>query len=420
MSFSKNIIILCGQYYPDAGAPLGCFLPYIKELEKYHRITIICRQTSSIPLSKYCGSIPFIQLTTWNNSLRYYFQDRIREGKNVRVNTLLLNFVRLYSSFRTMFCYPTQHNWIIPKYLKELNKLEKKLGHIDVIISISFPFCSHIAANKFKISHPQIKWLTYSTDPFAYNECQYERVAFKSHKRKWAKKTEKEVYDNSDANIVTAELYSMLVESFRQPKEKTISFPYLITSALHGKQTLVHSSSSPIRCVYAGSLYIDIRNPQVMLEVFKRIENNIHLILYADGDLNIRDLLKKVNSDRIEINGLVNRTRYERILTEESDVLINIGNTTTLQSPSKLLELVSTGKPIINFYSNKDFGYQVIEKYPLGINVSNDSFDEGSVARIEDFCIENRGKIIDFQLIKELYPNHIMENHMKILNELLG
>lgn len=419
MNKKKNIVVLCGQYFPNAGAPMSCFLPYIKELEINNRITIVCRKTSSVPTSHYQGTIPFIQLTTWYNSLRYYLQDRIKEGKRIRLNTFLLNIVRLYSSFRTMFCYPTQHNWIIKKYIESLYEIEKRDGIIDVIISVSFPFCSHIAACKYKANHKQTKWLTYSTDPFTFNECQYERVAFKSHKRQWAFKVEKSIYDNSDANIVTEDLYSMMVESFCQPKGKTVAFPYLITPALHKKQDSIPFKSNIIRCVYAGSLYIDIRNPQVMIEIFRGVKQGINLMMYTDGDFSIRELLRKVHSEKIKINGMVNREEYEQIIMNEADILINIGNTTTLQSPSKLLELVSTGKPIINFYYNKDFGYQIIETYPLGINIPNKSFNEDSIGIIENFCLRNRNKVLDFELIKSLYPKHMMENQMTILYTLL-
>ena len=419
MTKRKNIVVLCGQYYPDAGAPVSCFFPYINELSKNNQVIVVCRKTSSVPVSEYKGTISFRQLTVWYNSLRYYLQDKIKAGQNVGINTFLLNLVRVYSSLRTMFCYPTQHSWIIRKYTQTLITLEKELGSIDAIISISFPFCSHIAALNYKKSHPSIKWITYSTDPFTLNECQYERVAFKSHKRRWAQKKEKEIYDNADANIVTNELYSMLINTFNQHKEKTIAFPYLITSILHANSS-AFVSRTIINCVYAGSLYSDIRNPKVMVSIFESVGPNIHLTLYADGDLKIREFLKGIHSDRVEVRGLVDRKEYERIITEEADILINIGNTTTLQSPSKLLELVSTGRPIVNFYSHKDFGYEVIERYPLGLNVPNEGFSKEQVSVLDEFCTNNNGKILEFETIKNLYPNHIKENHMKILNELLG
>ena len=420
MKKKNNIVILCGQYYPNAGAPVNCFLPYIKELKKENAVTIVCRKTSGISVLNYDDTEPFIQLTTWYNSLRYFLVDRIKERKHIKLYTYLLNIVRFISFIRTMFCYPTQHNWIIKKYLRTLNAIEKRIGQIDVIISVSFPFCSHIAALNFKKDHPQVKWLTYSTDPFTFNECQYERVPFKSFKRRWARKKEKEIYDKADANIVTEELYSMLVESFKQRKEKTIPFPYLILPSLHGMSRHFSTNQKIINCVYAGSLYTDIRNPRIMIKLFEKIRQNIKLKLFADGDLTIRGLLKEIHCENIEVNGLVNRKEYERIIKEEADILINIGNTTLLQSPSKLLELVSTGKPIINFYSNEDFGYQVIKVYPLGLNISNKVLEDDSVTIVENFCFKNMGVILPFELIKNLYPNHIMENHMKILNSLVS
>ena len=37
-----------------------------------------------------------------------------------------------------------------------------------------------------------------------------------------------------------------------------------------------------------------------------------------------------------------------------------------------MFELLSTGLPILNFYYRKDSQFEIIEKYPLGINVRID------------------------------------------------
>lgn len=413
-----NIIILCGQFYPNPGAPVSCFMPYLKELQKTNNIWVVSRKTNVKPLREYYGEVKLIELTTWFNTLRFQLNDKIRKGKNEFINTKLLNLIRIHSAFRTSLCYPTQHSWLIKKYYKKIKEIEKNAKNIDVIISISFPLCAHIAALNYKKKNPNVKWITYSTDPFTYNVCQYEHVIFKECKKKWAYRTEKDIYDNADANIVTDELYKLLLEKFHQLESKVIAFPYLITPNLHSNDIKKRKKSDSINCVYAGSLYIDIRNPKVMIDTFSHIKD-VTLTMYADGDLRIRQILNRIKDNNIIVNGMVERNRYEEIIREEADILVNIGNTTELQSPSKLLELVSTGKPVLNFYSKEDFGYQIIDRYPLGLNVPNDTAREDSAEKVRNFCMEKYGKILPFNVIKELYSRHILENQMTVFHRLM-
>ena len=117
-------------------------------------------------------------------------------------------------------------------------------------------------------------------------------------------------------------------------------------------------------------------------------------------------------------NGLVPHAKYIELLSQ-ADVLVNLSNKAHLQAPHKLLELISTGKPIINFYYYKDSGYDIISKYPLGINISNDWSEEEMVKSIEEFVDENCHKRVSYEEIKNLYAEHLFVNQMPKFNEAL-
>lgn len=84
---------------------------------------------------------------------------------------------------------------------------------------------------------------------------------------------------------------------------------------------------------------------------------------------------------------------------------MNIGNNFSLQIPSKMLELLSTGRPIINFYQMKDVHYEMIEKYPLGINIG--PYDMNVVENITRFCHEMKDKRLSFEEVEALFRKHI-------------
>ena len=64
-----------------------------------------------------------------------------------------------------------------------------------------------------------------------------------------------------------------------------------------------------------------------------------------------------------------------------------------------------------------DVTYQMIERYPLGLNIHCDI--GYNVELIRDFCYEMRGKQLSFEEVKMLFPEHCIEEQVKIFKDLL-
>ena len=129
-------------------------------------------------------------------------------------------------------------------------------------------------------------------------------------------------------------------------------------------------------------------------------------------------MLKREYPSNIHISGVVPLDDYYRKLSQ-ADVLVNLSNNAKLQAPHKLMELVSTGKPIINFYYFKNTGYKIIEKYPLGINVSNYSDPRDMVEAISVFINNNRNKKLGAKEINDIYSEYLLLNQMESIKRVL-
>ena len=95
-------------------------------------------------------------------------------------------------------------------------------------------------------------------------------------------------------------------------------------------------------------------------------------------------------------------------LLMQSDILVHIGNTRPDMLPSKILDYISTGKPIINLYQHDQCPtLTILEKYPLKINIRvGSTLTADLLHQIKDFCFNNRGIQIPFSEIESFYTQY--------------
>ena len=408
-----NIVVLSTSFSPLRSPVTNTFYPYLLELIKDgHDIDVICPLTSNNPRHLPTERINIHYITNLWNSLRILCCEKIGNHRNLNFWTCILYLIRIYGVIITPFCYPTRHRWRKQEYILTIKELiEKK--NIDVLISLSGLPCAHLAALKIKKEHPEIEWITYTLDPFTYFPPLYNYVPWKNLRKKKNYRKELEIYNTSDYNIFSEELYNMALIEFKQPIYKTFAFNYVLKD-LSGHKDKHFITKDYTTLVYAGALSSSIRNPERMLAVISKT-SGIRLILHVCGDCN--PIIEKYKNQWIEVNGMLPYNEYLDLICNKADILINIGNNNNLQAPSKFVELLSTCKPIINFYQKQDSCYNMIEKYPLGLNVGPN--DINAEEKVCDFCYTYKGHCISFSKLKEIFPNYSFENQMKILRGLL-
>lgn len=405
-----HIVVVTGYYYPYMVPPAGCAKHYLVELAKENEVEVIC-PPSNIHYTKttvqdgikinYINSIPnrFLSLIKTNQE----------EHRNEWITKQMFNVYRGLRYLKSFISKEPYETSLVRPYVEGLSKIHAA-NPIDVIISVSFNFYTHASVLKFKKFHPKVKWITYTTDPLAYNEVNIIEKRKMAH----AIAVEQDVYSTCDYCITTEEMSQNLLYDYHISPDKVLTLPFLL---LDKPLNVASGTNSRPLVVYAGYLYYEIRNPRTMLEVFSRVKD-ADLQLHVAGDRFIRQMLGQEYPSNIHIDGLVSRDKYIELLGR-ADVLINMCNTVKLQAPSKLTELISTGKPIINFYYNKDSGYRMIERYPLGLNISNSmDYDEAS-NNVSSFISRNLHKRISYEEVQVLYPDHLLEIQMIKVKEML-
>jgi glycosyltransferase involved in cell wall biosynthesis len=109
-----------------------------------------------------------------------------------------------------------------------------------------------------------------------------------------------------------------------------------------------------LRLVFAGTLYRGIRSPAALLDLFAALletplGGRLELHLLGGAELAAAALARRPERLRkaVFFHGLVDHGRAVRAICE-ADVLVNIGNDTPYQLPSKVVEYLSAGKPVLN------------------------------------------------------------------------
>lgn len=408
-----QIILISGPYYPRKSPASNCVDHYIQELLSMgNHVDVICPATT-LDTSLYSrGRLTVHRVSGHWTTWRAFCYKMLGKGRFVTFWKCILLIVRLYGIVIAPFSFPTRHAWMKKKLAAVLEKL-LHVKDVDAVISVSDPPCAHLAVLEVRKKNPIPKWITYTLDPYTFNPINYQYVILPKYRQERNFLAEQSIYNSADYNIFSKELYEMALTEFSQPVTKTVCFPYIIKRPL--QQTLSAKENNGLVIVYAGTLKKSIREPNLMLSVLSKIKN-ITLRLYVAGDC--EHILNRYASPQIMISGFLSQEEYQRVVCVEADILINIGNTNDLQSPSKLVELLSSGKPIIHFYHHQDEGFRMIDKYPLGINVGDSN--EETIRMVDLFCHKMKGRKLSFEDVEKLYPENTLKGQMKQLNQMLS
>lgn len=177
-----------------------------------------------------------------------------------------------------------------------------------------------------------------------------------------------------------------------------------------------------IHLLFCGWLYSDIRSPKYFLEILSRLDERFAVTFMG------RECEKLTERFHVQTKAeliALPQQPYEAALQAmaDADILINIGNSVPVHMPSKTLEYINTGKPIVNFYKLEDCPtLYYTKRYPLCLNLSEEDPDlDAAAARFQQFCEQNRGKTVDRAYLEAEYadctPEYIAQKILEALGE---
>jgi len=275
------------------------------------------------------------------------------------------------------------------------------IAPIDVVISVSPPFSSALvgyilAGTKNRRFH----WLVDLGDPFSFLE-QAPANNFGLY-RGVNRRLERRIFCRADTVSVTTEatreIYAGL---YPGNSEKITAIPPLLprhNGTTSAPATPVFTNENAVRLVYVGTLYRNLRKPDFLLALFHSLTQarpaapwKLHFIGDTHECSESFSAFRAPLAGRLFIHAPVDPRRAAQAMLE-ADILINLGNDTAFQLPSKLVEYAATGKRILSISRSKmDSSAAFLRTYPNALCLRDEGGapSQQQVSALISFCEEN-------------------------------
>lgn len=384
---------------------------YDKDKEFGQRLKIIRVQDLSLKLKRI-----FIQGRTTKEYLK-------REGGKSPKRFIARLFLFIYKGIYKNLIWPDiEIMWVISVIIK-IRKLLKQ-NKYDAIITVARPFSSHIVGHLIKKIFPHVVWIIDIGDPFSFDYTQNVNNTYLYNKLNI--RYERYIFNLSNAVTVTnMDTKIKYINTLKLDTEIiNVIGPMLSIDYNQLSENAGNNNKDIINVLFYGTLYNDIRNPEYAIILFSKLREccpNIDLRFNIYGNIyGCEYLFEKYSYDWINYYGYYNREKLVSII-QDSDILLNIGNITEYQLPSKIIEYAATGLPIINVkYISGDSSERFLANYSSVINLDNrHAIDKNIILKVAHFInnAPNVEKKDIAQIIQPYTLESISNQYLKLLNK---
>ena len=386
-----NILLLCNNY----GRPTSANGICVKNIS--NAIQRVCPGSNV-----FCVS-PRPMLTNGDKTTIYEVRPNLSSNPPANVISKLL--FKLYSFFRHInfvLFYPN-NNFLSYKreMLKKANTIIRD-ENIDMVVAFYGPIEPIKVLLKIKKTH-KIMCVAYFLDLVTEYQ-KSNRITSRIFLNK-GKRYLFEVVKKVDKVLLPLNSYS-----FVSNKIHYVAHPVYVKSDYVDKNiTLDHDC---INISYVGTLNKNNRDIAPFLHILSTISNDIHIKFNVWGRLDsyTEELLKDY-SDIVVYGGILNNESVSCVFSQ-SDFLLNVSNKNARNMiPSKLFQMFSSNKHIINFSFFPNYvERELLNQYPEVIEILDMQYDIADIKqKIVNYCLH------DVSFNDEIFSNYKPEYHARLL-----
>lgn len=430
-----KLLIILAQYHPALNPNVYRWAAIAEHwVAEGHEVHIICTRRSGLPDEMVIEGVEVHR--TGQNSLLDWSYNALRSerrrgeaggdlpARHGKWRTWLEKIVDY--TWRSFYWPDGRCLWYWPARKRAKRLLQTQ--HFDGVISVGAPFTAHLIGLSCKRAQKDLTWLVDIEDPFAFvkeyfinNRQLYGRLNYR---------TEARVLRKADAISVTVETAkAAYAKHFPESASKiTVIPPIFDSAALQPLEQLKCFETNHTHIAYLGAFYTPIRTPDAALELLHQLlskhpEWREKLIVHFFGE--VEYAAKAVFeayphlTDNLRLHGLVDRTTVAAAMAQ-TDFLLNIGNTTTYNLPSKSADYLASGKPIIHLSTSKPDTFQTyMAGHPLLLSVKTEAINAQTCAALSTFLAQHKGAQMNTKeiesRIKPYQTAQIAEQYLSVL-----
>ena len=285
-------------------------------------------------------------------------------------------------------------------------------NNFDIIISVSLPFTSHLCAYILK-KRISAEWYMDIGDPFTLkiNSPENNKIIY-SYFNKFF---ERKFYQNASKIIFTHnEVAELHKKKFKIDKSKiVIGYPIALLNEDIIKDSLnFNYKDTPLKIGYFGAFTKSVREPNnYIINIANSLGSNVKHEWY------INEESKKYFSSIKDISfhqflDILPRELALEVMVDKLHVLLSIGNFNKFQMPSKVVEYLSLGKPVLHYAEIVDDPIYNFEKLFDNLKIINSKTTRNELEIYFEFIKEKR-----FELDFENFNNKFSAS--KLINDLI-
>ncbi|MBR2529070.1 MAG: hypothetical protein IKE58_11450 [Blautia sp.] len=398
----KKILFMLGNYTPKASANGICVRAVIEDLKRkgYH-VYVICYGNEEKMQETEQETIVTVQSNRCLDNDLYSGKTRGIKRK-----------VFILWSLLTEPPYPMIGKKMAAAFQKKLKFILSRY-EIDTIVAVVHPVDAALALASLG-KEPLCRRVIYELDTLT--DDQYLKTGWRRFFFQKIKKTEERIHSRADKIVYMRSHDASFSSAPNASEVKYVAADIpLIDQAyydeIHRERQPKHSIPDPF-IVYAGSLSAQIRPPEYVLSLLGALYQKkvrYKACFYSRGCSEVvRDYSDKTAS-QIEWKDYVSPDELLSIY-HDAHFLLNIGNLAEDVLPSKLIQYISTGKPIIHIsFSQKDACLPYLERYENCVIINTEEPFEENVSKLTSFLRTNQSRVLDYSVIARAFQENTVE-----------
>ena len=404
---NKRILIVTHQFLPFVSPRTTRWSYLIDELvAKGNKVTVLSGTNPENIEKNY--DVIYFGNKKFSTNIR-----RVRQESNDSTNSLFKKNIysilkKIYRFLFKTFSWPDYAMFWAVTIFRNRKRIN---DNYDIIISVSLPFTSHLCAYILK-KRIHADWYMDIGDPFTLkiNSPENNKIIYsflnKIYERKFYKIASKIIFTHKEV----AELHE---NKFNIDKSKIV-IGYPIASV--NEQNLYIASNynykvTPIKIGYFGAFTKSVREPNnyinnIVNPFFEDVEHKWYI--NQESKKYFASIKKTSLHNFIDI---VQRKEALKIMVNEIHILLSIGNLNKYQMPSKVIEYLSLGKPVLHYAEIEDDPIYNFEKLFDNLKI----IDSKTTKKEIEIYIENI-KDRNFEFDVEVFNNYF--SALKLVNDL--